>query len=94
MTALDRFDRLVSEYLDEALDGEGVAELGTLLASRPEYAARFVRLSRLHGGLRELHRPAPAPGVSGVARAWAAVLAILAVLLLGVLLVFKRFGRG
>jgi len=57
MTALDRFDELVSNYLDEALDVEGMGELNSLLATRPDYAARFVRLSRLHGALRELEGP-------------------------------------
>lgn len=60
MTALDRFDELVSNYLDEALDVEGMGELNTLLATRPDYAARFVRISRLHGGLRELAGAGPA----------------------------------
>lgn len=60
MTALDRFDELVSNYLDEALDVEGLGELNTLLATRPDYAARFVRLSRLHAGLRELAGSGPA----------------------------------
>lgn len=57
MTALERFDELVSNYLDEALDPEGMAELNSLLATRPDYAVRFVRLSRLHGGLREIEGP-------------------------------------
>lgn len=54
MTALERFDDMVSNYFDEALDPEGIAELDGLLATRPDYAERFVRLSRLHGGLREV----------------------------------------
>jgi len=60
MNAQERFDDLVSTYLDEALDAEGMAELNTLLATRPDYATRFVRLSRLHGGLRELEGPGTA----------------------------------
>jgi anti-sigma factor RsiW len=54
MTAKDRFDALVSGYLDDAIDAEGAAELSALLASRPDCARRFARLSRLHGCLREL----------------------------------------
>jgi hypothetical protein len=60
MTAEERFDGLVSSYLDEALDAEGMSELNGLLATRADYAARFVKLSRLHGGLREIQRREPA----------------------------------
>ncbi len=59
MNAQERFDDLVSSYLDEALDAEGMSELNSLLATRPDYATRFVRLSRLHGGLRELEGRGP-----------------------------------
>ena len=50
----DRFEDLVSFYFDDALDPEGVAELNELLATRQDLAARFVRLGRVHGGMREL----------------------------------------
>jgi len=56
-TAQDRFDDLVSLYLDEALDPEGVEELSRLVAARAPLAARFVRLSRVHGCLRQIEAP-------------------------------------
>jgi ferric-dicitrate binding protein FerR (iron transport regulator) len=52
-----RFRELVSFYLDEVLDPRGVAELDGLLASQPRLAERFVRLARVHAGLRELQGP-------------------------------------
>jgi hypothetical protein len=48
------FEDLVSLYFDDALDSEGVAELNHLLATQPDLASRFVRLGRVHGGMREL----------------------------------------
>lgn len=65
MTAKDRFDELVSGYLDESLDEDGVREINALLQAGPEYAARFTDLSRLHGALRELEGP---PLVAGASR--------------------------
>lgn len=50
----DRFEDLVSFYFDDVLDSEGVAELNQLLATRQDLASRFVRLGRVHGGMREL----------------------------------------
>jgi ferric-dicitrate binding protein FerR (iron transport regulator) len=47
------FEDLVSLYFDEALDAQGLAELNRMLA-QPELAQRFVQLSRVHGGMREL----------------------------------------
>lgn len=47
------FEEKVSLYLDDGLDDNGIAELNQLL-TRPELAARFVRLTRIHGSLREL----------------------------------------
>jgi len=61
VTALERFDEMVSVYLDEALDAEGMAELNSLLATRPEYAARFATLARLHGALYELQAQPRSP---------------------------------
>lgn len=61
MTAKERFDELVSSYLDESLDDDGVRELDSLLATKPEYAARFTAFSRLHAGLCELDGPLPEP---------------------------------
>lgn len=75
MTAQERFDELVSDYLDEALDAEGTTELSTLLATRPDYAARFVKLARVHGALRELAGPPALPRKSG---RWLFVLALAA----------------
>lgn len=49
----EEFDDLVSLYLDEALPPERVEEFDRLLATHPDLAARFVRLGRIHGGLRE-----------------------------------------
>ena len=59
MSARVRFDELVSTWLDDALDPEGIAELDALLVAKPEYARRFVRLGLLHGCLRELQRAEP-----------------------------------
>ncbi|HXX94180.1 MAG TPA: hypothetical protein VEN81_11145 [Planctomycetota bacterium] len=93
MTAQERFDRLVSEYLDEALGDEGLAELGTLVATQPAYAARFVRLSRLHAELRLLLGPPLRPAGPGIRTAWPVWIAILgAVLLLVALLLGRRSG--
>lgn len=50
----EEFDDLASLYLDGALPPERVADFNRALAERPELAARFVRLGRVHGGLREL----------------------------------------
>ena len=50
----ESFEDLVSLYFDHALDAEGVAELNRLLASKPELAARFVRMGRVHAGIKEL----------------------------------------
>lgn len=87
MNALERFDDLVSIYLDEALDAEGMAELNSLLATRPDYATRFVRLSRLHGGLRELEGPGTAaPPPSRRLFVWISA----AVLILGLVLAMLR----
>jgi hypothetical protein len=58
--AARRFDDLVSLYLDEALDPEGVEELSRLLVARADLAARFVRLGRVHGFLREIEDPGAA----------------------------------
>ena len=92
------FDDLVSLWLDDALPAERASELSRLLAERPELASRFVRLGRIHGGLRELETmeleaaascplPAPAPRPSllsyiPVGIAAAILLSIVAVLLL------------
>jgi hypothetical protein len=54
------FDDLVSLYLDDALPPERAEEFNRLLATRPDLAARFVRLSRVHGGLREVESMAEA----------------------------------
>jgi hypothetical protein len=54
------FEEKVSLYLDAALDAEGIAELNGLL-TRPELAARFVRMARIHGSLRELSQVASVP---------------------------------
>lgn len=84
-----RFDELVWLYLDEALDPEGQEELDRHLVAEGNGAARFVRLSRLHGGLRE------AEGARGVAEprrrgpgllVAAALLVLLALALAGWLL--------
>lgn len=48
------FEDLVSLYFDHALDAEGMAELNRLLGSKPELAARFVRMGRVHAGIQEL----------------------------------------
>ena len=62
MTPQERFDELVSGYLDGSLDEDGTGELNSLLAAKPEYATRFTSLSRLHGFLVELEGPpSPAP---------------------------------
>jgi anti-sigma factor RsiW len=61
MSAAGRFDELVSSWLDETLDPEGIAELDALLVAKPDYARRFVRIGRLHAGLRELQAPPAAP---------------------------------
>jgi hypothetical protein len=90
MTPQERFDGLVSDYLDEGLDGEGMGELSTLLATRPEYATRFVKLSRLHGGLRELQGPHPAGAKSPGRILWAVALAILAGILLLLAFAMRR----
>jgi anti-sigma factor RsiW len=90
MTTQERFDDLVSNYLDEALDAEGMTELNTLLATRPDYATRFVKLSRIHGALRELAGPPPLPRKS---RRWLLVVALAAAvtaLLLGILFSLRR----
>jgi len=50
----DRFEDLVSFYFDDALGPEGIAELNQLLATRQDLASQFVRLGRVHGGMREL----------------------------------------
>ncbi len=67
------FDDLVWLYLDGALDADRLGELNEALATRPDLAARFVRLSRIHAGLLEL-RPVPLP-VSDKARSarWTAL---------------------
>jgi hypothetical protein len=51
---LEEFDDLASLYLDDALPAERLEDFNRALAGRPELAARFVRLGRVHGGLREL----------------------------------------
>jgi hypothetical protein len=51
---IEEFDDLASLYLDDALPAERLADFNRALAERPELAARFVRLGRVHGGLREL----------------------------------------
>jgi hypothetical protein len=48
------FEDLASLYLDGALPPDRAAEFDRALAEQPGLAARFVRLSRVHGGLREL----------------------------------------
>jgi hypothetical protein len=92
MTAQERFDELVSDYLDEALNDVGMTELNSLLATRSEYATRFVKLSRLHGGLRELLDLGPAPATSKSPRwsLWAVVIAILAAILVLVTQALRR----
>lgn len=50
----EEFDDLASLYLDGALPPDRLEEFNGLLATRPDLAARFVRLGRVHGGLREL----------------------------------------
>lgn len=50
----ESFEDLVSLYFDHALDAEGMAELNRLLASKPDLAARFVRMGRVHAGIKEL----------------------------------------
>ena len=68
------FEELVSLYLDDALDAEGLAELNRLL-TQPEFAARFVHLSRVHGGMRELSSgaaKAAAPSRRRFLRPWMA----------------------
>ena len=88
MTARERFDELVSNYLDDALDAEGTTELSSLLATRPEYAARFVTFSRLHAGLRDVASPAPPVGGP---RRWVLFVALAAgAILLAVLLLLRR----
>ena len=57
----ESFEDLVSLYFDDALDAEGLAELNRLL-TQPEFAARFVHLSRVHGGMRELSSGAAKAG--------------------------------
>jgi FecR-like protein len=61
------FDDLVSLYFDDALDADGVAELNRML-TQPELAKRFVHLSRVHGGMRELSSVAVGSVVSRVRR--------------------------
>lgn len=48
---MDRFDLLVSDYLDGALDAEGAAELSRLLEGDPERFRLFVDLVRQAGAL-------------------------------------------
>ncbi|MCM8543241.1 MAG: FecR family protein [Lentisphaeraceae bacterium] len=48
------FDDLVSAYLEEALSESEVAHLSELLESDPEYAKRFLELSKIHSSLHEL----------------------------------------
>jgi hypothetical protein len=74
METEDRFDQLVSHYLDDGLDPESVDELNGLLASRPDCARRFVRLSRLHASMREIEGSLLAGGGSEgkVLRMWTA----------------------
>jgi hypothetical protein len=50
----EEFDDLASLYLDDALPADRAEDFNRTLATRPELAARFVRLGRIHGGLREL----------------------------------------
>jgi anti-sigma factor RsiW len=88
MTAQDRFDELVSDYLDGGLDDEGLTELSTLLVARAEYASRFVRLSRLHASLREVQAPELDPAKPSRWLLSAIVAVILAAIL--VLLVFRH----
>jgi len=67
----ESFEDLVSLYFDEALDPEGIAELNRLL-NRPGMAARFLHLSRVHGGMRELSSvPAEVPAAFRARRPWA-----------------------
>lgn len=51
---VEEFDDLASLHLDGALPPERAADFNRALAERPDLAARFVRLGRVHGGLREL----------------------------------------
>lgn len=90
MTAQERFDELISEYLDETLDAEGTSELGTLVATRPEFAARFVLFARLHGGLREMLAPPPAPPAPRRRLPVAAIVAVAVAILLLALLLLRR----
>lgn len=53
---MDRVDELIAKYLDETASPEEQAELDRLLASSPEAAARFARLSRQDWGLRRHYR--------------------------------------
>ena len=67
----ESFEDLVSLYFDEALDPEGIAELNRLLI-QPGMAARFLHLSRVHGGMRELSSvPAEVPAAFRARRPWA-----------------------
>ena len=89
MTAQERFDGLVSNYFDEALDPEGMGELNSLLVSRPDYALRFVKLSRVHAALRERAGP-PVPRASRRGTLVVAVVAAAAAILLGLLFFLRR----
>ena len=73
MTTPPTFDDLVSLYFEDALDAGGLEELNVLLATRPDLAARFVHLGRIHGALRELEAGSGAREVVPVRRrAWLA----------------------
>jgi hypothetical protein len=51
---IQEFDDLVSLHFDDALPAERLEEFNRLLATRPDLAARFVGLGRIHGSLREV----------------------------------------
>lgn len=90
---IESFEDRVSLYFDDALDPEGLAELSRLLA-QPEMAARFVRLSRVHGGMRELSSvPAATPRQPRILRPWAIPAAAAAAFLAFVFILSRPSAR-
>ncbi len=85
----EEFDDLVSLYLDDALPPERIQEFNRMLADRPDLAARFVRLGRVHGGVRELEamslpQASRAPILSWLSVGIAAALLLSLVVLLSI----------
>jgi hypothetical protein len=58
------FDRLVSRYFDDAIAPGEAARLDLALREDAALARRFLDLSHVHGGLRELGRAAAAPAIA------------------------------